>query len=117
MRPFAARVLTELVYNTDPNLGNFLITNDWTLHLIDFTRAFRAHKDLRRPKNLTRIDQRIYDGLRTLDRVSLKRELGSYLRKMEIDGLLARRDRILAIFDDYVAKKGESLVIFERPGH
>ena len=112
-----ARVLTEFVYNTDPNLGNFLITDDWTLHLIDFTRAFRAHKKIREPKNLTRIDQRIYDGLRALDRPSAEKELSPYLRKIEIDGLFARRDRILALFDDLIAKKGESVVICKRPGH
>ena len=104
-------------YNTDPNLGNFLITNDWALHLIDFTRAFRTHKDLRVPENLTRIDQRVYDGLRALNRASLERELGPYLRNVEIDGLLARRDRILAVFKDRIAKKGEHLVICKRQGH
>ena len=112
-----ARVFTELIYNTDPNLGNFLITGDWTLHMIDFTRAFRTRKDLRAPANLTRIDRRIYDGLRALDRASMERELRPFLRKVEIDGLLARRDRMLAVFDDHIAKKGESRVICKRPGH
>ena len=112
-----ARVFTEFVYNTDPNLGNFLITGDWALHLIDFTRAFRISKDLRTPKNLTRIDQRIYNGLRALDRASLERELHPLLRQVEIDGLFARRGRILAVFDDHIAKKGENRVICKRPGH
>ena len=112
-----ARVFTEFVYNTDPNLGNFLITGDWALHLIDFTRAFRISKDLRTPKNLTRIDQRIYDGLRALDRASLERELNPLLRQVEIDGLFERRGRILAVFDDHIAKKGENRVICKRPGH
>ena len=34
------RIFNELVYNTDPNLGNLLITNDWGIRLIDFSRAF-----------------------------------------------------------------------------
>ena len=112
-----ARVLTELVYNTDPNLGNFLITKDWTLRLIDFTRAFRTHKDLRTQENLTRVDQRIYEGLQALDRAALERELRPFLRNAEIDGLFARRGVILAVFDEFIAKKGESLVVCKRPGH
>jgi hypothetical protein len=38
---YQARVFTEIVYNTDPNLGNLLITNDWKLRMFDFSRAFR----------------------------------------------------------------------------
>ena len=33
-------VFQQLIYNTDPNLGNMLITNDWKLLIIDFTRRF-----------------------------------------------------------------------------
>ena len=47
-----ARIFNELVYNTDANLGNLLITKDWKIALIDFTRAFRIHKNLREPKNI-----------------------------------------------------------------
>jgi len=35
------RVFSQLVYDTDRNLGNVLISEDWHLWMIDFTRAFR----------------------------------------------------------------------------
>ena len=35
------RVFTALVADTDRNLGNVLISADWKLWMIDFTRAFR----------------------------------------------------------------------------
>ncbi len=111
------RLFNELVYNNDPNLGNFLITNDWRLWMVDFSRGFRRSKKLRSPENLTRIDGRVYDGLRALDRGALDRELSSLLLKTEIEGILARRDHILAVFDRHIAKRGESLVICRRPGH
>jgi hypothetical protein len=34
---------------------------------------------------------------------------------MEIDGLLARRDKIVKLFEDEVAKKGEAAVLFDLP--
>ena len=37
------------------------------------------------------------------------------LTGMEIDGLLARRDKIVKFFEDEVAKKGEGAVLFDLP--
>jgi hypothetical protein len=114
---YNARVFNELVFNTDPNLGNYLITNDWKLRMIDFSRAFRTHDKLRNEKNLTRIDQRVYHGLRSLTRQKVEGELGSLLRKSEVDGLLARKDRIVELFDAKIAEKGEGLVVCKLEGH
>ena len=94
-----------------------LITNDWNIRIVDFSRAFRIRKDLRAPANLVRCDRRIYDALRELDEETLKRELGPYLRKNEIKGLLARRDKILKLFDQKIAEQGEAAVICDQPGH
>ncbi len=114
---YNVRVFNELVFNTDPNLGNLLITQDWKLRMIDFSRAFRTHDELRNPKNLTRIDRRVYDGLRSLTREKVDSALGSLLRKAEIDGLLARRDRILELFDAKIAEKGKGMVVCKLKGH
>jgi hypothetical protein len=114
-----ARVFNELVYNTDANLGNLLITNDWRVWLVDFSRAFRLQKDLREPKNLTncKLDRRVYNALRALDEQTLTAKLGDVLRDTEISGLMGRRNRILAYFDQQIAKKGEPGVICDAPGH
>jgi hypothetical protein len=116
---YQARVFNELVYNTDANLGNLLITNDWRLWMVDFSRAFRLHKDLREPKNLTncKLDRRVYSALRGLDEQTLTAKLGDVLRDTEINGLLARRDRILKHFEQQIAQKGEQSVICDAPGH
>ena len=114
---YQARVFNELIYNTDPNLGNFLILQDWRLRLIDFTRAFRLRKSLRAPKNLkdARIDRRFLEGLRALDAASLGRELGEILTKSELAAILPRRDKILEYFDDEVRRLGEGAVIVDVP--
>lgn len=112
---FMVRVFNQLVYNSDPNLGNLLITSDWKLRMVDFTRSFRTHKQLSQPGGLRKIDRRLYRGLRRLDRESLKRETGAYLSPFEIKAVLARRDRILEIFDTKIAAQGEAAVISDQP--
>ncbi len=111
------RVFNEVLYNTDANLGNVLITNDWQIRLIDFTRAFRRMKSLRAPKNLGRVDRRIYDALKALNEGQLMAAMGSLLQKGEVRAIVARRDRIVDFFDKEVAKKGEEAVICGRRGH
>ena len=114
-----ARIFNELVYNTDANLGNLLITKDWTLALIDFSRAFRVFKKLRAPENIanTRIDRRFYDGLARLSLETLTSKLGDVLRKSEIQGLLGRRDLIVSHFEKEIARRGEAAVICPISGH
>jgi hypothetical protein len=112
-----ARVFTQLIYNTDPNQGNFLVTKQWNLVMIDFTRAFRLHAELLDESVITRVDQRFYDGLARLDETSLREELGDFLTKAEIKGLLARAQRIRAIFDERIERYGRAAVICELPGH
>ncbi len=96
---YAVRVWHELIYDTDPNLTNLLITKDWQLWIIDFTRAFRSFKELREPKNLVQCDRKLLTTLRTLDRNMLRQKLSPWVTKTEIDGLIARARRIVDFFD------------------
>ena len=114
---YQVRIFNELIYNTDANLGNVLITNDWNIRIVDFSRGFRTRRDLRTPANLVRCDRRIYNALRDLDEETVKLELGPYLKKSEIKGLLARRDKILKLFDEKIAEQGEAAVICDKAGH
>ena len=47
----------------------------------------------------------------------MKLELGPYLKKSEIKGLLARRGKILKLFDEKIAEQGEAAVICDKAGH
>jgi hypothetical protein len=104
---YQARVFSQLVANTDPNLGNFLITKNWTLWTIDFTRAFRAQKDLMDPRELTCIDPRFQQALKGLSEEAVKRDTGRYLGNWEVEGLLTRRDKIVEFFERKAAEQGE----------
>jgi hypothetical protein len=112
---YCARVFDELVYDTDPNVGNFLIDKNWKLWLVDKSRAFRLRTDLREPKNLVKCDRGLLEALRKLDEVSLMQEMKGYLTKGEIKALLARRDKIVKFFDGEVAKKGAAAVLVDLP--
>jgi hypothetical protein len=107
------RVFDQLIYNTDRNMQNLLITHDWKLWMIDHTRAFRMHKDLKEPRNLTRCDRRLLARLEQLDEATLKRELKPYVNDLEIKGLLGRRDKIVQRFRQLVTEKGEAEVLFD----
>jgi len=110
---YLCRVFDQLIYNTDRNLGNLVITKDWQIWLIDHTRAFRTMKDLRSFENLVECDRRLLAKLRELTKDVVKRALDRYLNPSEIEGLLARRDKIVNFFDEQIAKKGETAVLFD----
>ena len=105
------RVFDQLIYNTDRNQGNLLITPEWKLWLIDHTRAFRVHKTLLKPESLGRCDYKLLQAMKDLNTVTLKTELGPYLRAEELSGLLARRDVIVRFFETEVKTKGQDAVL------
>jgi hypothetical protein len=111
----AVRMFDQLIYNTDRNMQNLLITNSWDIWIIDHTRAFRLHRTLRDPKLVVRYDKALLDGLRRLDKATLQREMKGYLTGMEIDGILARRDCLLKRFDEDRTSRGEEQVVYEMP--
>ena len=78
------RVFDELVYDTDPNLTNVLIGEDWTVWRIDFTRAFRTNKDLRAPKDLVKCDRQVFEKLKALNGNELAEKTKNYLNKSEV---------------------------------
>ena len=85
----------ELISNTDRNQGNIIYTRDWRLWLIDHTRAFRKNSTLKVPAQISRCDKQVFEGLKALDRETLKREVGKQLDDGQIKSLLARRDAIV----------------------
>lgn len=107
------RAFDELIYNTDRNLGNLVITKDWQIWMIDHTRAFRMHKTCPKVSTLRQIDGTLLKKMRELQADSLTERIGQYLNKAEIAGILARRDQIVKHFDTQLAQKGNDAVLFE----
>jgi hypothetical protein len=112
---YAVRVFHELIYDTDPNLTNILITKDWQIWAIDFTRAFRLQKNVRDQKNLVQCDRKLLAKLRGLKKDELKEKLSRWLTKDEIEGVAARAGKIVEFFDKQVASKGEAAILYDLP--
>jgi hypothetical protein len=109
---YKSRVFTELIYDTDRNLGNVLIGKDWKLYIVDFTRAFRLYHNLKNPDNLVRCSRELLERLRALDSQEVASKTKGYLNKLEGEAVMKRRDLIVAYFEKLIAKKGENAVLY-----
>jgi hypothetical protein len=107
------RLFAQLLQDTDRNRGNILITEDWKIWMIDFTRAFRTWHRLKSSAGLERCDRSLLENLRGLTREAIEKKVSGHLSGSEIDALLARRDLLVAHFDDLIQEKGAEQVLYE----
>ena len=109
---YRIRVFDQLIYDTDPNLTNILIGEDWTLWRIDFSRAFRTYNNLTSPKDLVKCDRQLFEKMKTLKGDELAAQTKGYLTKDEVKAVIERRDKIVAHFQSEIAARGESEVLY-----
>lgn len=109
---YRMRIFDQLIYDTDVNLTNILIGEDWKIWRVDFSRAFRSFKTLQHPEELVRCDRTLLEKLKALDRAQLAAATKGYLSKSEVDGVMARRDKIVEHFQQLIAQKGENEVLY-----
>jgi hypothetical protein len=105
-------VFAELVCDSDPNLTNLLIGENWEIYMIDFSRAFRTHETIAHPKNLQHCDRQLLEKMRQLKQADVERAAGEHLTKRQIKALMARRDKIVDHFQQLVNEKGEAAVLY-----
>ena len=109
---YKIRVLDQLVYDTDVNLTNVLIGQNWKIWRIDFTRTFRRNEDPQHLDDLVRCERQLFDKLKTLDENELTVKTKGYLNKEEVKALMSRRDKILAYFQKLISEKGEAEALY-----
>jgi hypothetical protein len=109
---YRVRVLDQLVYDTDANLTNVQIGEDWKIYRIDFSRAFRLDKDLQTPKDLVQCDRQLFTKLKTLDGNELAVRTKAFLTKQEVQAVMTRRDKIVDHFQKLIAEKGENEILY-----
>jgi hypothetical protein len=90
------RVFDQLIYNMDRSEENLLITTNWDVWMIDHSRTFRKWTSLRNPAAITHCRPGLLLGLKNLRREDVMRELSPLITDEEINGLMARRDLIVA---------------------
>jgi hypothetical protein len=109
---FRQLVFAELIYDTDRNATNTLIGPEWQMYMIDFTRAFRTLGDLRSEKSLGRCDRQLFEKLKALTAEQVKQAAGKHLTGMEVQGVMRRRDKIVAHFEGAAAKGGDAAIFY-----
>jgi hypothetical protein len=109
---YKIRVFDQLVSDSDPNLTNVLIGENWQIWRVDFGRAFRLNKEPKDPKELTRCDRQLWQKLKALDGNALTEKTNGYLTKDEVKAVMMRRDKIVAQFQKLIAERGEKEVLY-----
>jgi hypothetical protein len=109
---YKIRVFDQLVSDSDPNLTNVVIGQNWEIWRVDFSRAFRLNKEPKDPKDLVRCDRQLLEKLKALDANALTEKTTHYLTKDEVKAVMARRDRIVSQFEKMIAEKGENEVLY-----
>ncbi len=112
LQMYRVRVLDQLVYDTDANLTNVQIGEDWKIYRIDFSRAFRLDKDLQTPKDLVQCDRQLFTKLKALDGNELAVRTKGFLTKQEVQAVMTRRDKIVDHFQKLIAEKGENEILY-----
>src|SRR5882724_4846875 len=103
---YKIRVFDQLVYDSDPNLTNVVIGENWRIWRIDFSRAFRLNPDVKNSKDLVRCDRQLLEKLKALDANALTEKTNRYLSMDEVKAVMARRDKMVAHFQKLIAEKG-----------
>jgi hypothetical protein len=109
---YRMRVFSSLLRDTDRNLTNVLISPEWKVVMIDFSRAFRLQPELLHVRDLNRIDRRLLAKLELLSKESVRQVTTGFLTNTEIEAMLLRRDLIVAHFKQLVATLGEDKVLY-----
>jgi hypothetical protein len=110
---YKVRLLHQLTYDTDArNIRNVLIDPAFRVYVIDFSRSFTGYEDLPSEKELVRFPRSTLEAMKSLDRPTLDARLGRWLRRPQIEALLKRRDKVLALVARRVAESGEAAVLY-----
>ena len=105
-----AKMFDNLIYNRDPNEGNWLVDPAWNIMLIDHSRSFTPD-DKMAHDNMHRVDRYLWERMQQLDEPMLTAALGEWLTGREIRAILERRDQMGEIIDELVETNGEAAVL------
>ena len=101
-----------LIYNTDRNSGNLIITPDWKIWMIDHTRAFRRIPNLQSPDSINQCERGFYQKLKALDEAAAREQLKEDLSAYELDALFKRRALLVEHLDKLIGERGEDKVLY-----
>ncbi len=108
------KIFDCLIYNDDRNAQNFLVDDEFTIILIDHSRAFITGKRmLKNKKKLPNaFDRNLVEKMKNLTEEGLKAQLGDLLMGGQIESIIERRDMLLQHLDKLIEEQGEARVLF-----
>jgi hypothetical protein len=109
---YRMRVFSALVRDTDRNLTNVLITPEWKVVMIDFSRGFRLQPELMHQSDLAKMCKELWPKLQGLQRDEVKKAIGDWLTGSELEAMMKRRDLLVAHFEKLIGDKGEPNVLY-----
>lgn len=101
-----------LIFNVDRNPSNWLTDSEGRLYLIDHSRSFRTSTDLPEEFSTRRIwlSRDLYRRLRDLERDRLASLFADLLEPIQIDAILARRNRLVEAIESARRRLGDEVV-------
>lgn len=109
----SVRVFDALIHNVDRHELNMLIDASGRVWWIDHTRSFGRERELKKPEQIERCERRLWEGLRTVSAEELVRTLRPHMSQHEIDALLERHVKLVALLQQRIDEKGEAAVLFD----
>jgi hypothetical protein len=106
---YKMRLFDNLIYNSDRNLQNMLVSADWKCFMVDHSRSFKNLDQLKLAADLTHFSVSLMERLKSLDKESLAKQCEGFLSGGEISALLKRRDRIVKHFEKRLAQMGPEI--------
>lgn len=108
---YRMRVFSSLVHDTDRNLGNVLVSPEWRVVMVDFTRAFRLHAAIK-TEDIVQCERSLLARLETLTLPAVQQAVERYLTTAETEAVMKRRDLIVAHIRALITERGEDKVLF-----
>ena len=105
-------VFDNLIFNADRNAGNMLADEQYTLWLIDHTRAFQPVADLLSPDKLERVRRRVWTRLLEISEEELADATREYLDAGQVTALKERRTLLVEHIQALIDEKGEGTVLY-----
>ena len=120
---YIQRAWDNLLDNEDRHQNQFLITQDWRMLLIDHSRSFGTSKKQTTrliydekfnegPRLMKQLPRELYEKIKVLTAEQIKGAVGDYLTDQEIDGVMKRRDLVVAWVENYIKEMGEDQVLY-----
>lgn len=111
------RLFDALIDNPDRNAGNYLVGEDWSIVLIDHSRAlnFEVRQRQREAPMPSRFQRALVHRLRALDRDQLGELLGDLYPKGAIKQIHTSAKRLLRYVEEEVELHGAAAVYFDLP--